>query len=594
MNSGDLNREILLQSPNAGQDQFGQPVTTWTDFATVRAAINDASGRQFASAQAEQNAVYTAITIRYLPGVTASMRVVHGTDVYDIEAVLGQDRVALTLMCVRGKDGASGYIGGTGGQGVTTGSIGALIAGAVEKSVPVDTDSIGLSDSAESNIIKKFTWASLKSALNGIFARLAGIAGGQTLIGGTTSVDQLGLQGDVSGASPEVKIKNGAVAIGRNATPGIAVYGSGPSTTTTNLTVASSITDNLTERSAVAFQTDLTPAQDHTKFSEGLINIFAVPASNTFNIGSAYPFYNITEVRGSGNATGVYNSSNVANWYSSGNITNLYSVQGIVRHRGSGVVSVLQPVIGQAETISGGTTTKAWGTEGYIKLAAASSVGTAIGVGSGLSNAAGCTITDYYGVSVGGPNEVWSSPGSITNCYGVYIGSATNVGTNRWSLYNASPALSSFSGSIAVGVTAASAKLHALATTEQLRLGYDASNYASYTVSSTGALTITTTGTAPALMLSGDVRFDKTVTAAGTTGAQTINKTIGSVNFAAAASSLVVTNNKVTTSSVIVATVGTNDSTLKSVAVVAAAGSFTLYANAAATAETRVNFHVFN
>jgi len=91
-----------------------------------------------------------------------------------------------------------------------------------------------------------------------------------------------------------------------------------------------------------------------------------------------------------------------------------------------------------------------------------------------------------------------------------------------------------------------------------------------------------------------DIVVDKTITAAGTTGAQTINKTAGSVNFAIAATSLVVTNSLVATSSVILATVASNDTTMRSVQAVAAAGSFTLYANAAATAETRVNFLVLN
>jgi hypothetical protein len=91
-----------------------------------------------------------------------------------------------------------------------------------------------------------------------------------------------------------------------------------------------------------------------------------------------------------------------------------------------------------------------------------------------------------------------------------------------------------------------------------------------------------------------DIVVDKTITALGTTGAQTINKTTGSVNFAIAAASLVVTNSLVTTSSIILATVATNDATMTSVQAVAAAGSFTLYANAAATAETRVNFLVLN
>jgi hypothetical protein len=91
-----------------------------------------------------------------------------------------------------------------------------------------------------------------------------------------------------------------------------------------------------------------------------------------------------------------------------------------------------------------------------------------------------------------------------------------------------------------------------------------------------------------------NIVVDKTITAAGTTGARTINKTAGSVNFAIAATSLVVTHSLVTTSSVILATVASNDATVKSVQAVAAAGSFTLYANAAATAETRVNFLVLN
>lgn len=90
----------------------------------------------------------------------------------------------------------------------------------------------------------------------------------------------------------------------------------------------------------------------------------------------------------------------------------------------------------------------------------------------------------------------------------------------------------------------------------------------------------------------------KTITAGATTGAQTINKTAGSVNFAAGATSLVVTNSLVRTpsansnsGSIILTTVRTNDTTLKSVAAVCTAnGSFTLHANAAATAETRVDF----
>jgi len=111
--------------------------------------------------------------------------------------------------------------------------------------------------------------------------------------------------------------------------------------------------------------------------------------------------------------------------------------------------------------------------------------------------------------------------------------------------------------------------------------------------SGTGRYNLYMGGTA-ANYLAGDLQLSKTVTAAGTTGARTINTTTGTVNFAATATSLVVTNSLVTANSIIIATVGTNDTTMKSVQAVAAAGSFTLYANVAATAETRVNFHITN
>ncbi len=104
----------------------------------------------------------------------------------------------------------------------------------------------------------------------------------------------------------------------------------------------------------------------------------------------------------------------------------------------------------------------------------------------------------------------------------------------------------------------------------------------------------TSAGNFTTLTASGDVAVSKTITAPATTGAQTINKTAGSVNFAAAATSLVVTNSLVTTNSVVLVTIAANDTTFTSAQVVQAAGSFTIYANAAATAETRVNFLVVN
>lgn len=90
------------------------------------------------------------------------------------------------------------------------------------------------------------------------------------------------------------------------------------------------------------------------------------------------------------------------------------------------------------------------------------------------------------------------------------------------------------------------------------------------------------------------LRLAATNTTGGTTGAQTINKPSGKVNFAASATSLVVTNSLCTTASIVIATVLTNDTTSIIKNVVPGSGSFTITLNAAATAETAVGFLVIN
>jgi len=90
------------------------------------------------------------------------------------------------------------------------------------------------------------------------------------------------------------------------------------------------------------------------------------------------------------------------------------------------------------------------------------------------------------------------------------------------------------------------------------------------------------------------VSVPHTIVAPGTTGAQTINKTKGRVNVAAAGTSLVVTCDKCVANSMVICNVASNDTTAKSANAVPAAGSFTIYLSAAATAETPVDFLVVN
>lgn len=100
--SGSLRESILIESQSSTQDAYGGSVTTWVTFATVWAGKQDLTGREFLAAAATQNSVLTKFTIRLRAGVLPSMRITHGADVYNIEAVLADGRDALLLMCSKG------------------------------------------------------------------------------------------------------------------------------------------------------------------------------------------------------------------------------------------------------------------------------------------------------------------------------------------------------------------------------------------------------------------------------------------------------------------------------------------------------------
>ena len=131
-------------------------------------------------------------------------------------------------------------------------------------------------------------------------------------------------------------------------------------------------------------------------------------------------------------------------------------------------------------------------------------------------------------------------------------------------------------------------------TTDGKSIGLLINNQANSAAGGVYAIYYDATNNIFAVKGNGLLQVGATITSGGTTGAQTIDKSAGAVNFAATDSSLVVTNSLVSTNSIVMCTVATNDTTLKSVQCVPASGSFTMFGNAAATAETRVNFFVIN
>ena len=100
-----LDRRVTIQSPATGTDEYGAPtVGSWTTLAEVWASVRDVSGREYLAAAAVQNATVTKIYIRYMDGIKPAMRVLSDGKIYNIEAVLGQDKRTLLLMCSTGSN----------------------------------------------------------------------------------------------------------------------------------------------------------------------------------------------------------------------------------------------------------------------------------------------------------------------------------------------------------------------------------------------------------------------------------------------------------------------------------------------------------
>lgn len=100
MQAADLDQRVTLRTRAAGQDAIGQPVLTWTDVATVWANVRYNSGAESIKAGADTSVVKASIRIRYRAGVLADMRAVHGTEVFEIKAVLPAKRKGyVDLVC---------------------------------------------------------------------------------------------------------------------------------------------------------------------------------------------------------------------------------------------------------------------------------------------------------------------------------------------------------------------------------------------------------------------------------------------------------------------------------------------------------------
>ncbi|SCM70028.1 putative Phage head-tail adaptor [uncultured Pleomorphomonas sp.] len=101
MRAGNLDRLVTIERFTNTVDDFGTPVATWAEVATLRAQIVSASTEEFIRNGAEAETVIVFRT-RYLAGVTTADRIGYQGAAFNIKETteIGR-RKGLELRCVR-------------------------------------------------------------------------------------------------------------------------------------------------------------------------------------------------------------------------------------------------------------------------------------------------------------------------------------------------------------------------------------------------------------------------------------------------------------------------------------------------------------
>lgn len=86
--AAEFNQSINIEQRTSSQDELGQPIESWSLVAAIRANIKHVSGLSAIRGDADVSTVKASIRIRYRTGIDAGMRVVCGSDIYDIRAIL--------------------------------------------------------------------------------------------------------------------------------------------------------------------------------------------------------------------------------------------------------------------------------------------------------------------------------------------------------------------------------------------------------------------------------------------------------------------------------------------------------------------------
>ena len=99
ISAGRLFHKLQIEQPSTSVDAIGQPVDTWTPVATVYGDVRYQRGLESIRNGAPTSVASTSIRIRYRSDIQPGMRITRGVTVFNIVAVLPQEKDGLDLQC---------------------------------------------------------------------------------------------------------------------------------------------------------------------------------------------------------------------------------------------------------------------------------------------------------------------------------------------------------------------------------------------------------------------------------------------------------------------------------------------------------------
>jgi SPP1 family predicted phage head-tail adaptor len=93
LSPGEMWTRVTIQSAATSQNEVGETVLAWSDFATVWASVDSLSSREMERFAETVGFMTHRVKIRYLDGLTGAMRIIYRDRTLEIGQIIERDRL---------------------------------------------------------------------------------------------------------------------------------------------------------------------------------------------------------------------------------------------------------------------------------------------------------------------------------------------------------------------------------------------------------------------------------------------------------------------------------------------------------------------